>query len=60
MGGKKKKAAAQAAAAPAAAAATAARTGASALGNGVAEDPKKQPASNKPGKPAKETKSKGW
>lgn len=60
MGGKKKKSAAQAAtpAAPAAAAA-AGRTGAAAAGNGVAEEPKKQPASNKPAKPAKESKSKG-
>lgn len=57
MGGKKKKAAAQAAA-PGAPAGAASRTGASAPSNGVAEDPKKQPASNKPGKPAKETKSK--
>ncbi|TMS08106.1 ATP-dependent RNA helicase DHX29 [Larimichthys crocea] len=61
MGGKKKKSAAQAAApvAPAAAAAAAAagRTSAAA-GNGVAEEAKKQPASNKPTKPAKENKSK--
>lgn len=62
MGGKKKKSAAQAAApaAPAAAAAAAAagRSGAAAAGNGVAEEAKKQPASNKVAKPAKENKSK--
>lgn len=49
MGGKKKKSAAAQAAAPVAPAAT---------GTGVAEE-KKQPASNKPNKPAKENKSKG-
>lgn len=66
MGGKKKKSAAQAAApvapATATAAATAAaacRTGAAGAGNSVSEEPKKQPASNKPTKPAKENKSKG-
>ncbi|XP_054469162.1 ATP-dependent RNA helicase DHX29 [Anoplopoma fimbria] len=56
MGGKKKKSAEQAAppAAPSAAAAAAAgKTGAAA-----AEEPKKQPANNKPAKPAKENKSK--
>ncbi|TKS83992.1 ATP-dependent RNA helicase dhx29 [Collichthys lucidus] len=62
MGGKKKKSAAQAAApvAPAAAAAAAAAAGrtSAAAGNGVAEEAKKQPASNKPTKPAKENKSK--
>ncbi|XP_035523834.1 ATP-dependent RNA helicase DHX29 [Morone saxatilis] len=60
MGGKKKKSAAQAAApvAQTAAAAAAGRTGAAAPGNGVAEEAKKQPASNKPAKPAKEIKSK--
>uniref|UniRef100_A0A8C4EX77 RNA helicase n=1 Tax=Dicentrarchus labrax TaxID=13489 RepID=A0A8C4EX77_DICLA len=61
MGGKKKKSAAQAAAPVAqAAAAAAGRTGAAAPGgNGVLEEAKKQPASNKPAKPAKEMKSKG-
>ncbi|XP_051269348.1 ATP-dependent RNA helicase DHX29 isoform X2 [Dicentrarchus labrax] len=60
MGGKKKKSAAQAAAPVAqAAAAAAGRTGAAAPGgNGVLEEAKKQPASNKPAKPAKEMKSK--
>ncbi|XP_030598748.1 ATP-dependent RNA helicase DHX29 [Archocentrus centrarchus] len=53
MGGKKKKSAAQATA-PAAAS----RSGAAAAGNGVAEEPRKQPASSKPAKPAKESKSK--
>uniref|UniRef100_A0A4W6C8K8 ATP-dependent RNA helicase DHX29 n=1 Tax=Lates calcarifer TaxID=8187 RepID=A0A4W6C8K8_LATCA len=57
MGGKKKKSAAPVA--PAAAAAAAGRSGAAAAGNSVAEEPKKQPASNKPAKPAKENKSKG-
>lgn len=52
MGGKKKKSAA--AAAPVAPVA-----GAAAAGNSVAEEPKKQPHSNKPAKPAKENKSKG-
>ncbi|XP_018543614.1 ATP-dependent RNA helicase DHX29 [Lates calcarifer] len=56
MGGKKKKSAAPVA--PAAAAAAAGRSGAAAAGNSVAEEPKKQPASNKPAKPAKENKSK--
>uniref|UniRef100_A0A3Q0S3G8 RNA helicase n=1 Tax=Amphilophus citrinellus TaxID=61819 RepID=A0A3Q0S3G8_AMPCI len=54
MGGKKKKSAAQATA-PAAAS----RSGAAAAGNGVAEELRKQPASSKPAKPAKESKSKG-
>lgn len=58
MGGKKKKAAAAQAAAPGAPAGAAGRTSTAAPGNGVAEDPKKQAGSNKPGKPAKETKSK--
>uniref|UniRef100_UPI0037E7B334 ATP-dependent RNA helicase DHX29 n=1 Tax=Semicossyphus pulcher TaxID=241346 RepID=UPI0037E7B334 len=58
MGGKKKKSAAQAATPGAPAAAAAGRTGAAAPGNGVAEDPKKQQANNKQGKPAKESKSK--
>uniref|UniRef100_A0A8C9Z3H1 ATP-dependent RNA helicase DHX29 n=1 Tax=Sander lucioperca TaxID=283035 RepID=A0A8C9Z3H1_SANLU len=57
MGGKKKKSAAQAATSVAPAAA-AGRTGAAASGNGVAEEQKKQPANNKPAKPAKENKSK--
>uniref|UniRef100_A0A673C3Y7 ATP-dependent RNA helicase DHX29 n=1 Tax=Sphaeramia orbicularis TaxID=375764 RepID=A0A673C3Y7_9TELE len=57
MGGKKKKSAA-AAAAPVAPAAAAGRTGPSAAGNGVAEEAKKQPASNKSTKAAKENKSK--
>ncbi|XP_041667753.1 ATP-dependent RNA helicase DHX29 [Cheilinus undulatus] len=57
MGGKKKKAAAQAAT-PGAPAGAAGRTGATAPGNGVAEDPKKQPVGNKPSKAAKENKSK--
>ncbi|KAK5851554.1 hypothetical protein PBY51_023101 [Eleginops maclovinus] len=59
MGGKKKKSAAGAAAplAPAAAA-SAGRSDAAAAGNSVAEEPKKQGASNKPAKPAKENKSK--
>ncbi|XP_030005917.1 ATP-dependent RNA helicase DHX29-like [Sphaeramia orbicularis] len=56
MGGKKKKSAA--AAAPVAPAAAAGRTGPSAAGNGVAEEAKKQPASNKSTKAAKENKSK--
>lgn len=60
MGGKKKKsAAAGAPVAPAAAVAAAGRAGAAAAGNSVAEEPKKQPHSNKPAKPAKENKSKG-
>ncbi|XP_033502691.2 ATP-dependent RNA helicase DHX29 [Epinephelus lanceolatus] len=60
MGGKKKKSAAQGSApvAPAAAAAAAGRTGTAVAGNGVAEESKKQTASNKPVKPAKENKSK--
>lgn len=60
MGGKKKKSAPQAApsVAPSAVAA-AGRTGAAAAGNGVAEETKKQPASNKVAKPTKESKSKG-
>ncbi|XP_076614901.1 ATP-dependent RNA helicase DHX29 [Chaetodon auriga] len=57
MGGKKKKSAAQAAA-PVAPAAAAGRTGAAAARNGVAEEANKQPGSNKPAKPAKESKSK--
>uniref|UniRef100_A0A3Q3FY04 RNA helicase n=1 Tax=Labrus bergylta TaxID=56723 RepID=A0A3Q3FY04_9LABR len=48
MGGKKKKSAA----------AQGAPAGAAAPDNGVAEDPKKQPSSNKPSKPAKENKPK--
>ncbi|XP_072228526.1 ATP-dependent RNA helicase DHX29 [Leuresthes tenuis] len=55
MGGKKKKSAAQAAPVVTAAAG---RTGAAAAGTGEAEESKKQAASNKPGKPAKESKSK--
>lgn len=58
MGGKKKKSAAQAVT-PVAPAGAAGRTGAAAVGNGVAEEAKKQPASNKLTKPAKENKSKG-
>uniref|UniRef100_A0A3B5AB72 RNA helicase n=1 Tax=Stegastes partitus TaxID=144197 RepID=A0A3B5AB72_9TELE len=61
MGGKKKKSAGQAAAPVAAAAAggaAAGRTGAAAAGTGVAEEPKKQAAGNKPAKPGKESKSK--
>lgn len=58
MGGKKKKSAAQAATSVAPSAA-AGRTGADAAGNGVAEEAKKQPASNTLAKPAKENKSKG-
>ncbi|XP_041815716.1 ATP-dependent RNA helicase DHX29 [Chelmon rostratus] len=57
MGGKKKKSAAQATT-PVAPAAAAGRTGATAAGNGVAEEAKKQPASSKLAKPAKEIKSK--
>lgn len=59
MGGKKKKSAAATApvVAPSAAAA-AARTGPTE--NGVAEEPKKQASSNKPTKPVKENKSKGF
>ncbi|KAM3599823.1 uncharacterized protein V6R79_012165 [Siganus canaliculatus] len=56
MGGKKKKSAAQAAAPVAPAAAG--RTGASAPGNSVAEEAKKQQTSNKSTKPVKESKSK--
>lgn len=59
MGGKKKKAAAAAAPVAPAAAAAAGRAGAAAPGNSVAGEPKKQPHSNKPAKPAKENKSKG-
>ncbi|KAF1377673.1 hypothetical protein PFLUV_G00203190 [Perca fluviatilis] len=58
MGGKKKKSAAQAATSVAPAPAAAGRTGAAASGNGVAEEQKKQPANNKPAKPAKDNKSK--
>lgn len=58
MGGKKKKSAAQGSA-PVAPAAAAGRTGTAVAGNGVAEESKKQTASNKPVKPAKENKSKG-
>ncbi|KAM7392677.1 hypothetical protein PAMA_007682 [Pampus argenteus] len=59
MGGKKKKsAAASAPVAPPAAAAAAGRAGAAVSGNSVADESKKQPHSNKPAKPAKETKSK--
>uniref|UniRef100_A0A3B4WSE9 RNA helicase n=1 Tax=Seriola lalandi dorsalis TaxID=1841481 RepID=A0A3B4WSE9_SERLL len=57
MGGKKKKSAAPVA--PAAVAAATGRSGAAAAGNSVAEEAKKQPASNKPAKPAKDNKSKG-
>ncbi|XP_044030084.1 ATP-dependent RNA helicase DHX29 [Siniperca chuatsi] len=57
MGGKKKKSAAQAAT-PVAPAGAAGRTAAAAAGNSVAEEPKKQPASNKLAKPSKENKSK--
>ncbi|XP_045922753.1 ATP-dependent RNA helicase DHX29 isoform X2 [Micropterus dolomieu] len=57
MGGKKKKSAVQAVT-PVAPAGAAGRTGAAAVGNGVAEEAKKQPASNKLTKPAKENKSK--
>nr|XP_046231230.1 ATP-dependent RNA helicase DHX29 [Scatophagus argus] len=56
MGGKKKKSAQ--AATPVSQAAAAGRTSAAAAGNGVAEEAKKQPASNKPAKAAKENKSK--
>ncbi|XP_023264416.1 ATP-dependent RNA helicase DHX29 [Seriola lalandi dorsalis] len=56
MGGKKKKSAAPVA--PAAVAAATGRSGAAAAGNSVAEEAKKQPASNKPAKPAKDNKSK--
>lgn len=59
MGGKKKKSAAQAAAPVAPATAAACRIGATAAGNSVSEEPKKQPAGNKTSKPVKETKSKG-
>ncbi|KAM4527774.1 ATP-dependent RNA helicase DHX29 [Odontesthes bonariensis] len=55
MGGKKKKSAAQAAPVVTAAAG---RSGAAAAGTGAAEESKKQAASNKPTKPAKESKSK--
>ncbi|XP_070845311.1 ATP-dependent RNA helicase DHX29 [Chaetodon trifascialis] len=58
MGGKKKKSAAAQAATPVAPAAAAGRTGATTAGNGVAEEAKRQPGSNKPAKPAKESKSK--
>lgn len=57
MGGKKKKSAAQAATPTPAAAAG--RTGAAAVGSGVAEEAKNQPANIKQAKPAKETKPKG-
>uniref|UniRef100_A0A7N6BTK6 RNA helicase n=1 Tax=Anabas testudineus TaxID=64144 RepID=A0A7N6BTK6_ANATE len=55
MGGKKKKSAAPAAAPAPVAPATAA----AAAGNSVSEEPRKQPASNKPTKPSKESTSKG-
>uniref|UniRef100_A0A3P8TS41 RNA helicase n=1 Tax=Amphiprion percula TaxID=161767 RepID=A0A3P8TS41_AMPPE len=57
MGGKKKKSAGQAAGpvAPAGGAAAAGRTGATAAGTGVAEEPRKQTGGNKPAKPGKET-----
>uniref|UniRef100_A0AAQ5Z5C9 RNA helicase n=1 Tax=Amphiprion ocellaris TaxID=80972 RepID=A0AAQ5Z5C9_AMPOC len=60
MGGKKKKSAGQAAGpvAPAGGAAAAGRTGATAAGTGVAEEPMKQTGGNKPAKPGKESKSK--
>ncbi|XP_028273595.1 ATP-dependent RNA helicase DHX29 [Parambassis ranga] len=58
MGGKKKKSAPQAAAPGAAAASAAGRNGAPAAGDSVAEEAKKQACSNKPGKPAKDSKSK--
>uniref|UniRef100_A0A7N5ZW26 ATP-dependent RNA helicase DHX29 n=1 Tax=Anabas testudineus TaxID=64144 RepID=A0A7N5ZW26_ANATE len=54
MGGKKKKSAAPAAAPAPVAPATAA----AAAGNSVSEEPRKQPASNKPTKPSKESTSK--
>uniref|UniRef100_A0A3Q1EPK8 RNA helicase n=1 Tax=Acanthochromis polyacanthus TaxID=80966 RepID=A0A3Q1EPK8_9TELE len=61
MGGKKKKSAGQAAGpvATAGGAAAAGRTGAAAVGTGVAEEPKKQTGGNKPVKSGKESKSKG-
>lgn len=59
MGGKKKKSSAATPTAAPSAATAAGRTGAAAAGNGVAEEAKKQPGSNKPTKPAKENKSKG-
>ncbi|XP_022064248.1 ATP-dependent RNA helicase DHX29 [Acanthochromis polyacanthus] len=60
MGGKKKKSAGQAAGpvATAGGAAAAGRTGAAAVGTGVAEEPKKQTGGNKPVKSGKESKSK--
>lgn len=59
MGGKKKKSSAATPTAAPSAATAAGRTGAAAAANGVAEEAKKQPGSNKPAKAAKENKSKG-